>query len=94
MAKVYGTNNLDVLDGDFRRRNGGCKLSGSSGRGIHDVAPQQQSKHETVRDEEQRHDDDHDEVGGTKLSRLQPDTIALIEGVEEVAGSPHAEHPD
>jgi hypothetical protein len=37
MAKVYGTNNLDVLDGDFRRRNGGCKLSGSSGRGIHDV---------------------------------------------------------
>ena len=42
----------------------------------------------------QRHNANHDEVGSTDLTRFEPDAKALIEGVEEVAGSPRVEHPD
>jgi hypothetical protein len=46
-----------------------------------------------VRDEEQRHKDGHNEVGSTQLTRLEPNPIALIEGVKQIRGAPQVEHP-
>jgi hypothetical protein len=45
----------------------------------HDAAPQQEPEHEPMCDEEQWHDEDDDEVGGTEPTRLEPKVIALIE---------------
>jgi hypothetical protein len=44
-----------------------------------------------VRDEEQGHKHSHDEVGGTQLARLEPNLIALIEGVEQIRAAPEDE---
>ena len=55
---------------------------------------QQDPKHKPVCDEEQRYHDRRNEVGGTQLPRLEPDSIALIERVEEIRTAPKVEHPD
>src|SRR5262249_9531088 len=56
--------------------------------------PQQEPEHQPVRDQEQRYDDGWNEVGGTQLTRCEPDGVALIESVEEIGGAPQVEHPD
>jgi hypothetical protein len=48
-----------------------------AGRGL---AAQKQPEYQGVRDEEQRHQDGHDEVAGTQVAWVEPDSIALIEG--------------
>src|SRR5262249_53556859 len=47
-----------------------------------------------MRDQQQRYDDGWNEVGGTQLTRSEPDGVALIESVEEIGGAPQVEHPD
>src|SRR5262249_31833742 len=47
-----------------------------------------------MRGQEQRHEHGHDEVGGTQLARLEPNLIALIEGVEQIRAPPEVEHPN
>src|SRR5262245_17321086 len=50
---------------------------------------QQEPEHKPVRDQEQRYHDGQNEVGGTQLTRLDPDADkALIEGVEQIRGTP------
>jgi len=57
------------------------------------VGPQQKPEHESMRNEEQWHEDGHNEVGGAELTRLKPNTIALIEGVKKIRGAPQVERP-
>src|SRR5215471_7657422 len=63
-------------------------------RGCADIlALQEQPEYQPVRDQEQRHHDGGNEVGGTQLTRCKPDGIALIESIEEIGGAPQVEHP-
>jgi hypothetical protein len=57
------------------------------------VAPQQKPEHEPMRNEQQRHEDGHNEVAGTELTRLEPNTIALIESEKKIRAAPQVERP-
>jgi hypothetical protein len=48
-------------------------------RGGHTITLQQKLENKPVRDQEQRYNDGHKEVGGAQLTRLEPETIALVE---------------
>jgi hypothetical protein len=48
------------------------------------VALQEEAEQQPVRDKEQRHEHGQNEVGGTQLTRVEPNTGALIEGVEQI----------
>src|SRR5262245_44080885 len=75
----------------FSRAQSPTSLS-SSGR---TVTLQQEPEHQPVRDQEQRYQDGRNVVGGAQLTRLDPDAEkALIEGVEQIRGTPKVEDPD
>ena len=57
------------------------------------LATEQQPIHESVRDKKQWHEDGHNEIGRTQLTRLEPNPRALIEGVEEIRAASNIEDP-
>lgn len=54
---------------------------------------QEQAEDEDMGDQQQRHDDGRDDVGGSQLSGLKRGVIALVEGVEEIGCAPEVEDP-
>src|SRR5215469_10950819 len=70
------------LAGRFKWDWGLARMAGS-GEATTAVTLQQDPEHETVRDKEQRYHDGRNEVSGTQLTRLDPDTDkTLIKCVE------------
>src|SRR5215471_17806686 len=48
---------------------------------------------ESVRDQQQGHDESRNEIGGTQLPRHEPGVIGLIESIEEIDCTPDVEDP-
>src|SRR5262245_13188804 len=48
---------------------------------------------ESVRDQQQGHDESRNEIGRTKLARREPGVIGLVEGIEEIGCTPETEDP-
>src|SRR5215471_18529872 len=48
---------------------------------------------ESVRDQQQGHDESRNEIGGTQLSRHEPGVIGLVESIEEIGYTPDIEDP-
>ena len=45
---------------------------------------QKNSENQSVRDQQERHHESRNEIGGSQLPRLQPVGIALVEGVQQI----------
>src|SRR5665213_1216705 len=54
---------------------------------------QKNSEHESVRDQQQRHHESRNKIGGSQLPRQQPIGIALIKSVEQIRRAPEIEYP-
>jgi hypothetical protein len=61
--------------------------------GLDRVALKQNPERKHVRDEKQRYQDGHDEVGRPQLTGLESDAVALIEGVKQIRAAPNVEDP-
>ena len=54
---------------------------------------QKNPENESVRDQQQRHDQSRNEVCGSQLPRQQPGVIGLVERVEQIGCAPEVEDP-
>jgi hypothetical protein len=54
---------------------------------------QQNAESESVRDEQERHNESRYEVGGSQLPRQEPSVIGLVESVQEIGCAPEIEDP-
>src|SRR5262245_5263323 len=54
---------------------------------------QKNPEHEPVRDQEERHDQRRNEVGGSQLSWRESSGVGLVKGVHEIDGAPDIEDP-
>ena len=54
---------------------------------------QKNPEHEPVRDQQQRHNQSRNEVGGSQLPRRESSGIRLLEGVHEIDRAPDIEDP-
>src|SRR5260370_33577053 len=48
---------------------------------------------ESVRNQQEGHDESRNEICGTKLSRHEPGVICLVESIEEIGCTPETEAP-
>ena len=48
---------------------------------------------ESVRDEQKRHNESRNEVGGSQLPRQQSGMIGLVEGVQNIGRAPEIKDP-
>jgi len=48
---------------------------------------------DSVRDQQQGHDEGRNEIGGTQLSRHEPGVIGLVESIEEIGCTRDIEDP-
>jgi len=54
---------------------------------------QKNSETESVRDQQQGHDESRNEIGGTQLPRHEPGVIRLVESIEKIGCTPDIEDP-
>ena len=54
---------------------------------------QQNPETESVRDQQEGHDESRNEIGRTKLARREPGVIGLVESIEEIGCTPKTEDP-
>ena len=54
---------------------------------------QKNPESESVRDQQQGHDESRNEVGGCQLPRHDAGVIGLVESVEEIGRTPETEEP-